>query len=539
MATRLIQVGDVRLLYSPTGPRVVTPSAPPPPPAGLTPVWTVEYVDTAGVLQKTTINPDGSTSITVRQYAELTFDARDTRSIAANCDTAAGAAQRIVYGVNYGVVTGQVWSTSGWTKDLDIGPPIFEHCAEVAGTRTPILAMEDPDGRESSITFTLVVEALGAITDISAGGSWPTWVDFGVYGLTTGNYNSRGDIAMAGKVGIRIVKLGGGSDPIVAKFRPETRGHATPTNITDRSRDIVLVDIDYQQFATGTVGSSYCGSLRGHCRSFGSGYNEPLAFHYDAAARANDAISAGNCRHQRGTFIVEGGDVGAVSGEPDYCLIGGGRSWNLAGTRFVRTTGDNSANPMRTYMDSTVMRHVQVWSTTECFHVIKGSLRPNVYAATPTDGWPADDTFGDCALSHASWAAPGHGDGWEGNWGSGDNYFWVQRCVIGGPGAYTGATFICGLGPQNGDAPTNGETGPWANEDCFESADIGGYEDNVTTYNTGASLPLGGRNLSARGNTQLSGTAWGVAGTYNHARVHPSYRGTVLTSARPILSAFS
>lgn len=534
------QIGSLVLtLTAAEGVRARAEGAPPPPPPpppsdGLTTVWTVEYVDVNGVQQKTTVNPDGSTVITIRQYAEVTFDARATRSESAGCDTAEGAAQLIGYGVNYGEAIGGTWGTSGRSRDYDIGPPIFPRCYEQPGARTPLLCARDPDGRESSITLTINVQALGAVTDISAGGSWPAWVNGGVYGLSSGNYLSRGDIEMAGVFGVRIIKLGGGSDPVVAEFRPETRGRATGYNITDRSRDVVMVGIDYARFATGTVGATYCGSYGGHCRYFGDGYIEPLGYYFDQAIHTNNTLSAGNCRHQRGTFIVNGGEVGAAGGE--YCLIGGGRSWNLAGTSFVRTSGGSGGNPMRTYMDSTVLRHIQVYSTTTCFHGIKGSLRPNVYAATPTDEWPDDDTYGSFDQSRASWLV--HGDGWEGNWGTGDSYFWVCDSLIGGPGMHV-PTFICGWGPQNNDAPTYGTDGPWANEDCYECAAIGGYERNALTYNTANGLPLGGRYLSARGNTQLDGSPWSVATAYNNSRIHPTFRGPYIETDRPVPSAFA
>lgn len=512
---------------------------PPPPPAGLTVVWTAEYVDVDGVLQKTTINNDGSTVINIHQYAEVTFDARDSRSTSTGCDTDEGAAQLMGFGAHWGESFGTNWSTSGLSRDFDIGPPILPHCYENAGAKSTMLYVRDPDARESAVMVTVNVQPLGSIVDLSSGSGWPTtWVDHTVYGLTSGNYLSWGDLAMAGKRGIRIVKIGGGSDPIIARFIPDSRGFNTGYNVTDRSSDIVLVDIDYQKFATGTVGSTYCGSVRGHCRYFGDGYKDPLTYYYDQAIASNNAISAGNCRNQRGTFIVNGGVVGtgAGGGEDQYCLIGGGRAFNLAGTSFVRTTGNGSGNPMRTYMDSTVLRHIQVYSTTECAHMLKGSLNPCVYSPTPTDPWPDDDTVGDFATSRALYVA--HGSGYEGRWGTGGRYFWVCDSLIGGPGMWV-STFICGWGPQNPDAPTNGLTGPWGNEDCYESAHIGGYERNRLTYNTSSGLPLGGRYLSARGNTQLNGSPWSVATGYNAPRTHPDYRGPYIMTPRPVHSTLA
>lgn len=524
-----IQVGSIILKMLTGGPRwrYISTGAPvtPPPTGDLVPVWTAEYIDLSGVLRKDTINPDGSTVLNIRPYSNVTFDARDTRSSAAGCDTAAGAAQLINYGANYGEALGGTWSTSGLTNDIDVGPPIFHRCYTVGGLTR--LAAVDTALNQVITEVTVNVGALGTVVDISSGGSWPTWTSNTTYGLASGNYTSRGDISMAGLYGIRIIKIGGGTDPIVAQFVPDSRGRATPTNITDRSRDIALVNIDYAKFAPGTVGVSYCGSYGGHCRHYGDGCLEPKGYYFDQAIHTADPISAGNCRHTRGVFIVNGGSIDSAGEE--YCLITVGRAFNFSGTIFARTGGTTSGNPMRTYFDTTVLRHIQVYSTTACFHGLKGSAPPNVYAATPTDQWPDDDTFGSYTLSRASWVA--NGNGYEGSWGTGNSYFWVCNSVFGGPGSVV-TTFLGGLGPQNNDVVTGGLTGPWANEDCYENPYISGYENNRLTFNTSNTLPLGGKDLSYRGNTQLDGSPWSVSTGYNYNRVHPSFQGPYHTQPR-------
>jgi hypothetical protein len=247
--------------------------------------------------------------------------------------------------------------------------------------------------------------------------------------------------------------------------------------------------------------------------------------------------NADNVRFARGTFIVNGGLVdGTASFGGNYCFIGGGRSFNFAGTTFARTTGGDGGNPMRTYLDRTALRHMQVYSTTATFGFVKGSFFPCVYAATPSDPWPDDDSFGDYDTSRALYQA--NGAGGTGNWGVGGSYFWICDSVFGGPGTVQ-PTYIGGLNPQNDLAPTNGLTGPWENEDCYESGYTSGYENNRLTYNSSASLTLSGQGFSYRGNVQLNGSPWSVSTNSNPNRTHPSYLGPYYTSARPVHSALA
>jgi hypothetical protein len=191
---------------------------------------------------------------------------------------------------------------------------------------------------------------------------------------------------------------------------------------------------------------------------------------------------------------------------------------------------------MRTYLDRTALRHIQVYSTTATFGFVKGSFYPCVYAATPSDPWPDDDSFGDYDTSRSLYQA--NGAGGTGNWGVGGSYFWVCDSVFGGPGTVQ-PTYIGGLNPQNDAPPSNGLTGPWQNEDCFESGYTSGFENNRLTYNSSASLTLSGQGFSYRGNTQLNGSAWVVSTNSNPNRTHPSYLGPYYTSPRPVHSALA
>lgn len=533
-APGFVRIGNLGILFRAVS-KVDLSGAPAPPASGLSPAWLVEYVDTGGVRQRQAINNDGSTSITINQYANVTFDARDSRSESTGCGTAAGAAQLMGYGINHGEALGGTWATSGLSRDVDQGPPIFSRCYTVSGARTVSLYIRDPDGRESTITMTINVVALGDTVDISAGGSWPAWASNTVYGLTSGDYTSRGAVVMSGCTGVRLIKIGGGSDPVVGSYQPEGRGRNHGSVITNRSKDNVLVGIDYANYSEGIVGTDYCGSYGGRCRHFGEGTNYPrdYAWASEAIPGAN-AVNAANIRRSRGIFIVNGGPIdGASGGLTEYCLIGGGRSMNFAGTVVARTTGTSGGNPMRAYMDSTVLRHMQVYSTTATHHFIKGSLYPCVYHATPSDPWPDDDSFGDYATSRALYLA--NGAGGAGMWATGPSYFWVCDSLFGGPGTVT-PTFIAGWGPQNPLAPTNAD-GPWYGEDCYESGYTGGYERNRLTFNTSNVLPLGGRDVSHRGNTQLSGSPWSVMTSYNSPRLHPTFNGPYISTARPVHSA--
>lgn len=509
------------------------PPPPPPPPEGLTPSWTVEYVDTSGVLQRTIVANDGSTSITVRQYANITFDGRASRSTSTGCNTAAGAAQLMGFGVNYGEALGDAWGTSGLSRDKDNGPPIFSRCYTVAGARAPVLYLRDPDGRESAVGLTINVQALGSVTDISAGGSWPAWVSGTVYGLSSGDYSARGPIETPGRYGIRIVKIGGGADPVVDEFRPESRGIGHGSLITDRSRDVVLVGIDYARIANGVVNSDYCGSYGGHCRGFGEGTTFSLRYVWENdGINVGNQINADNVRYARGTFVVNGGNVDSVTGGiPNYCFLAGGRSFNFAGTTFRRTAGDGGGNPMRTYLDSTVLRHVGVQSTSETIGWLKGSMMPLVYSTEPTDPWPDDDSFGDYATSRARFLS--YGDGYQGNWSVGPSYFWVLDCVFGGAGGWP-VSYVGGWNPQNNDSPGSA---PYANERCYEAGRIGGFERNHVAQSGTPQLTVSGQDISYRGNTYQDGSPWNVTPNSNPVRTAPTCLGPYHTGARPVHSA--
>jgi len=527
------------LIFLNDGVGSVTLGAPIPPPAGLSPAWLVEYVDTAGARQRIAVNNNGTTAITIRQYANITVDGRASRSTAVNCDLAWGAAQLMGFGMDYGEALGGVWPTSGNSRDFNIGPPIFSRCYTRVGACTAMLYIRDPEGRESAIPLTINVLPLGSITDISAGGSWPSWVDGGVYGLVAGDYNSRGPISLPGRYGIRIVKLGGGADPVVGQFRPESRGLSHGSVITSRSKDNVLVNIDYAKFAEGPVGTDYCGSYGGRCRHYGDGELMPKGYLWDNAGIVEaNPINAANVRHSRGAFVVASGIVGgSTEGLTEYCLIGGGRSMNFAGTTFARTTGTTGGNPMRTYMDSTVLRDTQIYSTTPTFGLVKGSLYSCIYQAEPTLPWPEDDSWGDYNLSRSLYLA--NGVSGIGAWTPGPSYFWICDNRFGGPGNYDSATYVGGWNPQNALIPTNGLAGPWTVDSSYESGEIGGWERNRLLYNTGGSITTGGRHLSQRDNLQLSGAPVNSEFNSNWPRIHPNFRGPYITTPRPVHSVLA
>jgi hypothetical protein len=492
-------------------------------PEGLEPVWRAEFIDIDGDQVRQTINNDGSTRLIVRQYANMTIDAVDTRSEATGCATDHGAAQLINFAAVYNARPGETWANTGNSRNMDIGAPVFHHCWDVAGEHETELYALDPDGRLALVPVTVEVQALATPTDISSGGSWPTLENFGVYGLARGgDYRARGELPTDDLVGVRIVATGSGAFPRIAEFNPDRRG-LTSTALTTRARDCVLVNIDYEDWRTGLIGASYCGSYGGHCRlTTLCTHPQRYIFEHDGIA-GNNQNQANNIRFPRGCFVVNGGVVG--SGGAGYCLIGGGRSFNFSGTSFCRTSGGDSGNPMRTYFDFTCMRNVQVWSTTSTFGWIKGSMFPCVYDATPSDPWPDDDTFGDFTTSRALYLANGSDTNYVGNWGVGPRYFWVSHCLWGGAGQFGNPQYLGGWTPQNDDAPTNGETGPWQSEDCFEAGAIGGFEYNRLAYNHAAAITLSGLGLSGRDNRQLNGTLLVPSEDSNPDRTSPGFRG--------------
>lgn len=453
------------------------------------------------------------------------------------------------YGAAYGEALGTNWATSGKSRDADIGPPIFSRCYTTNGAKTSSLYVRDPDARESTTTFAVNVVALGTVVDISSGGSWPVWQNNTTYGLAAGgNYSARGPIVLDGLHGVRIIKTGSGADPIVADFTPDSRGYSTGYTVTNRSSDCVLVNIDYAKWSSGLVGDSYCGSYGGRCRHIGQGLtdNAGLGYYFDESVRNALPIAASNIRATRGWFIVNGGPIDGNATIPNYCLLGGGRSVNFAGTVFARTTGDAGGNPIRAYMESTVLRHVQIYSTTTTFGWLKGSLRTLVASSYPNETWPDDDTYGDYTVSRARYVHPSLGDAYIGSRAVGPNFFWVQRGTFGGPGSVV-PTFIGGIGPQNDiapNAPINvSGVDYWTTSDNsgggYEGTNVGGIEDSVLTYNTSGTSNMSGGNMSARNNKQLNGSEWQYTLNSNPNRSSPSLQGPYITTARPVPSALS
>lgn len=246
------------------------PSAapPPPPPGDITPAMIVDYVDTSGNFQQVTVASNGSTSITINQYSGVHFDATGTRSVVATNLYQAianpGGAE-IGYRINFGESLGTTWPISGSSTDEDTGPPVFGRVFTTTGTKTVRLRCKDTSGNEATLSMTVVVNALGSATNITAGTSWPTWASNTHYTLNRGSdYTSHGTITLNGLHNVFITATGSGADPIVSRWQTDSR------NVVDaavtRTRNCYIVGIDAAEVAWSGVGAVHFGVVNGRAR---------------------------------------------------------------------------------------------------------------------------------------------------------------------------------------------------------------------------------------------------------------------------------
>jgi hypothetical protein len=302
----------------------------------LLPALAVEYVDASGTRHRTNVAADGSTSISGVAPMYLHLDATGTRAPAAlsayaggdaiyaqanyplSADRAAIVEQvyaylKVGYRFNFGASVTGTWAyPEGFDnpKNEDLGHPITDHVVESAGTHNIRLKVRDEQGREASISFTVVASAPGAATNISTGaGGWPTWVDGARYTLNAGaDYSSFGTIDTGGRHNIIIQKAGTGADPIVSGWTPDGRSKfGETTAFAPRARHIRLVNINVSTLSEGQRGSDLCCMVGGRMGRYNSSGIENLF--QEGTTTEQSVARYTNCFGFFGTTLQNQGDT--------------------------------------------------------------------------------------------------------------------------------------------------------------------------------------------------------------------------------------
>lgn len=273
----------------------------------VTPSLLVEYVDSSGVRQSTTV-VDGVTSISGVAPFLVKFDASGTRSTVSTGNTADGAAKNIGYRINYGEALGTNWTyPEGITpsKDEDLGPPLFYRAFETTGTKTVQLRCKDSDGNESTISMSVVVAASSTLTTVNipvSDGAWPTLVSSRRYTLDAGgSYAGFGVANFNGLHNIVIEKTGSGADPIMSICFDSRHFFSSGA---ERAANVRTQNIDVTNLNIQTVGFDYCGIINGRCRQLST---NPYGFVFD-----NDVSSeaeANSIRYPRAMFLWNCGET--------------------------------------------------------------------------------------------------------------------------------------------------------------------------------------------------------------------------------------
>lgn len=343
--------------------RAIGAPPPAPPPSGtINPLVTLEHVDTAGVLQTTTV-VNGVTTVSGVAPFMLHIDASGSRfpaAFAAQSAIADAEAYAWHMGgnrINYGEGIGGIWPFGfGASRDEDTGPPLFGRVFTTVGTHAVRLKQRDALGNEVTTTFYVVVSAPPAPTIIEpTAGAWPAWVSNTHYALRAGaDYTSFGPLDTRERHSIIVSKVGSGADPIIGTFRPDGRNVINaPEASWQLTRNVRTLDIDVAEFAEAGVQFLYCGVIYGRCRTFAPGIKE---FFYDNDTVNEDTRSS--VRRSRGLFLWGTGEL--TRGSSLHGIIGGAAHRHLVGVDvFVAPVGA-SISCLRMYDHESTIRHTRI-----------------------------------------------------------------------------------------------------------------------------------------------------------------------------------
>lgn len=502
----------------------------------------VEYIDLNGDRQTQTVVP-GVTAITVQAPALIQFDATPSRGSQPGIDDTEGLAMvNLGYRMHFGENIGGLWPISGWTRNEDLGPPVFANVYRSTGSYTPRIRVADSLGRESTISFTItVVPPLNTVTLTSG---WPgTFANRTAYQIAAGTDRlSWGAVSLRGAKNVSIQKTGVGADPIIGDVIFEERTDEawnsttdcrTPIPLSSRSKHVTVMGCSVGNVRGGSIGFDYCGIIDGSIRRGGL-IQGGLELHYSYQQAIADATHGrarcDNHRYYRGFFIWNTGTNLSDSG--GACWFGGGRSVHMRNVILLKDTGDSSAWPIRPYLEKSSIRHCQFRSTASTVTLFKGCPKIARFG-TPTEQG-AEDRFGNYDTERAVYLANGSEPVLGHILGSKNTF--VHLCQFGQVGDYDNI-FMAELAPQNEVTPTT----PVSSGAAWETCNYSGFEDCWTADNRDVQLSIGGPHMFAKGNRRnmRAGAAVRVVSSYRAAKLAvdgPYY--VEATNTRPVPSAF-
>lgn len=351
--------------------------------AGLTHSVTAEWVDGSGVLQTATATPGAPTAITVPLGSKIWLDATACRSVAADANTLGLAWMNLGHRWDSGEGLGGTWSLTGAPRDVVVGPAISSQVYRTDGTFTLRHWFRDSEGRQSYADFTVTVPALAAGTDIAVGGSWPTFVNNGVYNLAAGtDHSAKGDADFTGLHNVVLRVTGSGAAPIISGINLHSTGRSNTAQT--RTRGCRTIGIDVGSVAEGRMGSLYCGVVLGRCRRY-----EPSATQYFWENEASTQNEKDNIRFARGFTLWDSGELNSNS--TNYGIIDTAAKFTARNVDIRKTTGDSGQHVYRGWLEGLDMQYCRLRASASSSSYMKITGADN---GTTFDSWPADDKLG-------------------------------------------------------------------------------------------------------------------------------------------------
>lgn len=512
--------------------------------SGLTMAATIYYVDSSGVQQVVDV-VDGVTSINIDQYQCIYVDCSDTRSDQPDGNAFGKAWATIGFRVNWGESLGTTWPYPEGinpSRDEDLGSAGFARVFTTTGSKTVRIKGKDSAGQEATISFTVVVAALGTPVVASTGGSWSI-SNGDVIGLTYGlDYSSKSGLAaqLSGKRNVVFIAVGTpGALPILGTVNFDNRTNVDTPGVV-RSSNIRLINVDSAVLTWDGVGCSFCGAYGGRVRSVAPGI---AGFNYAETVRnATGATRANNIRYPRGFFLHDTGELNESPGEK-YCWIGAAGMASFQGVDMNRTTTGGGGSPehiIRPYVPWLLMRYNRLRTQVTIISYLKGSADGCVYSELPDTLDRDFDIVGDYDADRSIYTT------WNPTYNGELVYGYARpahNCIVEynqvGSAESLGLVAL-GWGPQNNDPQDAWPPSRFDHsKEAFETCSI----QNNYWYETVSDqdIHLGGRYLVARNNLLNMGAGGlvGVGTGFGSNRLPVGYNNDYYTTGvLPVPSAF-
>jgi len=306
-------------------------AAPAPAPSGaITPALTVNYTDTSGNPQNTSVI-DNVTTITGVAPFPVFLNAYGFVSTTTDANTSDKAFCTIEYLFEFGENRGTTHSTTGLSTDTERGGPVASYAYETPGTYQLRVWGRDSAGNQNYIRLNVVVTAPETGVNMTSG-VIPTFASNTVYNAPANG--TWGDInyQLNGLHNVIIRKSGAGADPVFGTVSLDNRNE--PNTAITRTRGVRFLNCDIANLTYGNVGFDNCAAINGRVRVL------TLQNMYSAAdqliVQNRTAQQAQNVRMARGLLLQNTGQLLDSGG--GYVLIGEIRGLHLRGISTNKTT---------------------------------------------------------------------------------------------------------------------------------------------------------------------------------------------------------